>query len=108
MKNQLDPVTGMLQISVPGDLLSTNADQFRAGAFSLMDAQAGRSSEWSGVAVDLRAAQMVDSAGLNAIFSLIRRLKAEGKRASIQVKDPHVCQIFLFTRLDRLAEIVRS
>lgn len=98
----------MLEVSVPGDLLSTNADQFRAGAFAMMDAQAGRGSEWLGVEIDLRRAQMVDSAGLNAIVSIIRRLKADGKQAVIQVKDKHVHHIFLFTRLDRLAEILKS
>jgi anti-anti-sigma factor len=108
MESQFIAATGMLEISVPGDLLSTNANQFRVGAFSVMDAQADNGAEWLGVAMDLRGAQMVDSAGLNAMISVIRRLKDEGKRALIQVRNPHVHQVFLFTRLDRLAEIVKS
>jgi anti-anti-sigma factor len=73
-----------------------------------MDAETCNGSEWLGVNLDLTQAQMVDSAGLNAIVSIVRRLQAENKRAVIQVKDPHVHRIFLFTRLDRLAEIVRN
>lgn len=98
----------MLQISVPGNLMSTNADQFRAGAVSAMDAQSIANREWLGVEIDLTAAQMVDSAGLNAIISLIRRLNSDGKKTLIHVRNPHVYRVFLFTRLDSLAEIIRS
>lgn len=108
MENRFVPASGMLQISVPGDLLSTNADQFRAEAFSLMDSQARSSREWQGVEVDLTHAEMVDSAGLNAIISVIRKLKSDGKRALIQVRNAHVHRVCLFTRLDRVAEIVRN
>jgi ABC-type transporter Mla MlaB component len=98
----------MLQILVPGDLISTNADQFRAGSVCAMDAHAANNSEWAGVEFDLTAARMVDSAGLNAIISLIRKLNEEGKRARIHVRNSHVYRVCMFTRLDRLAEVIRS
>lgn len=106
MKNQIDYAEGMLQVSVPGNLLSTNADQFRMDVLSALNAQSPENSSWLGVDIDLTRAQMVDSAGLNAIISVIRRLKGHGRRALIRVKDKHVHRVCLFTRLDRQADIV--
>jgi ABC-type transporter Mla MlaB component len=107
MQNHFNSFSGMLEIVVPGDLLSTNADRFRTDAVSALEAQSTRKMEWRGVKVDLTGARMVDSAGLNAIVSLIRKAKSLGKRASIHVKDAHVHRICLFTRLDIQAEIVQ-
>ena len=98
----------MLQILVPGNLISTNADQFRASAGSAIAAQSAGKRDWPGIEIDLTAAKMVDSAGLNAIISLIRRLNKEGKRVLIHVRDQHVYRVCMFTRLDSLAEIIRS
>jgi anti-anti-sigma regulatory factor len=108
MGNQSIPAKGMLQILVPGNLISTNADQFRSSACSAIDAQSGVNRDWSGIEIDLTAAKMVDSAGLNAIISLIRRLNNDGKRVVIHVRDQHVYRVCMFTRLDGLAEIIRS
>lgn len=107
MTHVFNPVTGMLMISVPGNLLSTNASQFLASAMSLIEAQPRLDVAWQGAQFDLTRAQMVDSAGLNALICLIRKLKIDGKRAVIHVQDAHVHRIFVFTRLDRQAEIVR-
>ena len=107
MGKQFIPTEGMLQVLVPGDLTSTNAEQFCAMAVSAINAQSAR-GEWPGAEIDLTAARMVDSAGLNAIISLIRKLSADGRRTMIHVSDPHVHRVFLFTRLDRLAEVIRS
>ncbi|HWE52038.1 MAG TPA: STAS domain-containing protein [Bryobacteraceae bacterium] len=108
MKDPFTPARGMLQMVVPGNLISTNADQFRTGASSAIEAQSGVSRDWAGIEIDLTAAQMVDSAGLNALISLIRALKHDGKRVLIHVRNPHVYRVCMFTRLDSLAEIVRS
>jgi anti-anti-sigma regulatory factor len=110
MGKQFTPASGMLQLLVPGDLTSTNAEQFRTGALTAIgeiDAQSVN-HKWPGVEIDLTAARMVDSAGLNAIISLIRKLNSDGRRTMIHVGDPHVHRICLFTRLDRLAEVIRS
>lgn len=107
MTNQFIPAAKMLQISVPGDLLSTNADQFRAGARAALDAPV-MVTDWLGVELDLTRARIVDSAGLNAIVGIIRELEGMGKKTLIRVGDPHVHRVCLFTRLDRIAEIVRN
>jgi len=108
MENQPIPADGMFQFLVPGDLISTNAAQFRAGANCAIDAQLANNRGWAGIEFDLTAAGMVDSAGLNALISMIRRLTGAGKRTLIRVKNPHVYRVCMFTRLDRLAEVIRS
>jgi len=107
MKIQFLPSTQMLELAVSGNLLSTNAGRFRVEATEAMDVQSSGTAPWLGVQIDLTDAHMVDSAGLNAIISVIRKLKADGKRALIHVRDPHVYKVCMFTRLDSLAEIVQ-
>jgi anti-anti-sigma factor len=107
MNNQFIPAAQMLHIAIPGDLLSTNADQFRASARAVIESSV-TGNGCLGVELDLTRARMVDSAGLNAIIGVIRSLSAHGKKTLIRVGDPHVHRVCLFTRLDRIAEIVRN
>jgi anti-anti-sigma factor len=97
----------MVEFSVPGDLLSTNADQFRVTALSAVDSALPQSSGWQGVEVNLGNAHMVDSAGLNALIGLLRKLKSDGRRMVIRVADPHVHRVLMFTRMDKQAEIIQ-
>ncbi|MEP6538291.1 MAG: STAS domain-containing protein [Bryobacteraceae bacterium] len=98
----------MLQFAVPGDLLSTNAEQFRVSAGSMVDAHRASVPEWDAVEVDLERAHMVDSAGLNALIGLLKTLKNQGRRMIIRVADPHVHRVLIFTRMDRQAEVIKT
>lgn len=107
MTGKLTPANGMLRIPVPGSLLSANANRFLENALATIDGQSCGGLKFIGVEFDFTGAHNVDSAGLNALISVIRLLKMEGKRTSIRVQDTYIHRIFLFTRLDRQAEIVR-
>src|SRR5262249_29552359 len=96
----------LIHFSVPGDLLSTNAAQFRASALAMVEAHTAESREWQGVEVNLSQARMIDSAGLNALIGLLRKLKSDGRRMVIRVADAHVHRVLLFTRMDKQAEII--
>ena len=100
-----NPAKNMMQLSIPGGLLSTNADQFRVTAHSMMEAG---NLECQGVEVNLENAHMVDSAGLNALIGLLRKLKNDSRRMVIRVADPHVHRVLLFTHMDKQAEILQA
>ena len=88
--------------------MSTNADQFRAMALALVEAHSSGFPEWAGVEINLEMAHMVDSAGLNALIGLLRKLKKDERRMIIRVADPHVHRVLLFTRMDKQAEIIHA
>ena len=85
-----------------GDILSTNAqlhwDRIQAPLESTLPSQT--------LELDLRAANMIDSVGLNVIVKTIK--VAEGKQAKVRllIAKPSLKRICTFTRLDQKAEIV--
>ncbi len=85
-----------------GDVISTNAEDVWRGISSKLE-----SLKPSGVLeLDLRAALMVDSVGLNVIVRTIKQTSQEGGTVRIIVGNKSVKKIFLFTRLNERAEIV--
>lgn len=93
-----------LTLAVPGDILSTNAEDLRAKLFADLksaDAACGL------VEVDLSRASMVDSVGLNLLVSIIKHVKARSGSVRFLVGNSNVERTFRFTRLDSQAEIVR-
>jgi anti-anti-sigma factor len=107
MSGSISQSSPMLQLAVPGSLLSTNVESFRVGALAAIE-RLSQESLWAGIEIDLTRAEMVDSAGLNALVSVIRKLNSRGRKTRIRVHDAHVHRTCLFTRLDQLAPIVRT
>ncbi|MBC2607176.1 STAS domain-containing protein [Pelagicoccus albus] len=85
-----------------GDIVSTNAQLHWSRIESVLD----RATPSQLVELDLRAASMVDSVGLNAIVKAIKI--AEGKKLKVRllIASPSLKRICTFTRLDQKAEIV--
>ena len=108
MTYHYDSASKLVQFSIPGDLLSTKADQFRAMALALVEAHSSGFPEWAGVEINLERAHMVDSAGLNALIGLLRMLKKDERRMIIRVANPQAKRVSLFTRTDRQAEIIHA
>lgn len=96
-------MTGTTQTyKADGDIVSTNAKlHWERIQKNLEDTQPGQVLE-----LDLRAAAMVDSVGLNVIVKTIKI--AQGKTASVRllIASPSLKRICTFTRLDQKAEIV--
>ncbi len=88
----------------PGDILSTNAEQFRQQLAAILD----KGGEWKLLELDLRASRLVDSVGLNAIVSAIKRTKSRGGDVRIRVRHPSVARLFAFTRLDQHAQVING
>jgi anti-anti-sigma factor len=85
-----------------GDLLSTNAAAAQAELTRLM----GADDRWRSIVLDLRAARIVDSVGLNLIVSIIRTARPAGRTVRVLVSNPNVRRVLAFTRIDQHAEIV--
>lgn len=85
-----------------GDLLSTNAAASQAELSRLMDAD----EKWKLIVLDLRAARIVDSVGLNLIVSIIRGARPAGRSVRVVVSNQNVRRVLAFTRIDQHAEVV--
>ena len=96
-----------LTLRVPGDLLSTNAESLRNEAGALLEGADSPSRQWDVFKLDLTAAQMIDSVGLNLIVTLVKRVQKLGAKFQITYSSPNVLRTFNFTRLDKQVELVK-
>lgn len=85
-----------------GDLLSTNAAAAQAELTRLMAAD----ERWRTIVLDLCAARIIDSVGLNLIVSIIRTTRPAGRSVRVVVSNRNVRRVLAFTRIDQHAEIV--
>jgi anti-anti-sigma factor len=107
MKTTLDPKTGILTITIHGDLISTSADQIRAQMNEVLDAPAGPDTAWRLLRLELLTAKMVDSVGLNFIVSILKAVQKNGAKMQLVYTNPNVHRTFLFTRLDKHVELLK-
>jgi anti-anti-sigma factor len=108
MKHTLDIAASTLTIAFPGDVLSTNVDSLRQQTFGLFDSQELKFGNWKTLKLDLTAAKMVDSAGLNLIVSIIKAVKGRGGSVRATVGNPNVYRTFIFTRLDKQLDLAQA
>ena len=107
LTHQLDSGSGVLHVAVPGDILSTNADALRDELFGVLESADIRSASWNTFRLDLTAAQMVDSVGLNLIVSLVRVVKARNGKVEATIRSANIYRTFLFTRLDKQIQLTK-
>jgi len=103
MRYEFDRNTMALKFTFDGDVLSTNVREFRQRAFEALDGP-----EFSGcprVELDLRAANIIDSAGLNLLVSIVRRAERKHARVSALISSENIRRTFSITRLDRFIEV---
>ena len=94
-----------VSVTVPGDILSTNVGSVRQClANPLQDLEAARGSFL--FELDLQAARMIDSVGLNLLVWLIKNVQRLGGRTRLIIADINIDRTFQFTRLNQYAEVV--
>ena len=94
-----------VSVTVPGDILSTNVDSVRRClADPLQHLEAARDSFL--FEVNLQAARMIDSVGLNLLVWLIKNVRRLGGRTRLIIADMNIDRTFQFTRLNQYAEVV--
>ena len=79
------------------------------GSFDVLSAPTARpaldgvvNDQRSPVTIDMSALRLIDSAGVGAVVSLYKRVRAQGGRVSVQGLNGQPLAIFRLLRLDRL------
>jgi len=101
MNHSINPTDHTLAVTIPGDLLSTNAEQTRTEIFALFESEAVKTTRWETLRLDLTAAKMVDSVGLNLIVALYKEAQKRRAKTTVVISNPNIQRTFLFTRLDK-------
>ena len=97
-----------LLLTIPGDLLSTNTDQSKKEITAIIESAAVKSSGWTTLKLDLTAAKMIDSVGLNLVVSLYKEAKKNNAKTIAIISNPNIQRTFLFTRLDTHIQVVMA
>jgi len=107
MKQNYDSSLKTLRLEFPGDVLSTNVDSLRTELMAAIESFP-TPPPWEVLELDLRSAQMIDSAGLNLIVGIIRVIDQRSRKTRALISNPNIQRTFLFTRLDRHLEMVKT
>ncbi len=104
---EAEPQANTFSASLPGNILSTNAQEVRAQLTAALNDPRSAAGALAVFELDATRAQMIDSVGLNLVVWLLKALRERGARLRLVVSNVHVERTLLFTRLDQQAEIVR-
>lgn len=105
MPYDLNESTKTLTLKMDGDVLSTNAPVLSNQIFEVLKSPLVAEAKWVTLHMDLSAAKMIDSTGLNLLISIIRHTKSRGGAVKISITSTNIHRTMLFTRLDRQMEI---
>jgi anti-anti-sigma factor len=108
MQYNLNSDHKILTVRVPGDILSTNAEALRKEIFTLLESPDGSAQKWHTLKLELVAAKMVDSVGLNLIVTLLKAVQKNGGKMQVLYSSPNIHRTFVFTRLDQHIELVKA
>ena len=106
MHHTIKSAERVLEITVPDDLLSTNAERLRTAIFGLLETPAVKAPVWDTLKLDLTAAKMVDSVGLNLIVAIYKETQKRKAKMAVVVSNPNIQRTFLFTRLDKHLQVL--
>ena len=104
---KLDAPQQTLVIAFPGDLNSTVVREFRTEIETALAVPPG-GAPWKKLTLDLTAAKMVDSMGLNLIVKIYKSAQQANARMRLVYSDPNIHRTLIFTRLDQHIELVRG
>jgi anti-sigma B factor antagonist len=92
----VEMASGVPVIGAPGEIDVTNAGQFREALLTSVACGSGI------IIVDMSRTQFCDSAGLHALVTVHRRVRADGGEVRLVIPDPGILRIFAITGLDRV------
>lgn len=96
-----------LVLRVAADLTSTHVEALRGVIGQSLDLSDGGTQKWNTFILDLSAAKMVDSVGLNFVVTLLKRVQKRGAKMQVKYSSQDVMRTFAFTRLDQHVELVK-
>lgn len=92
---------------IRGDLISTQAPEVRAEIFQIFESEGREGLKWDTLRLDMAAATMLDSVGLNLLVTLLKRVQKRNARMQIVYSCPNVLRTIKFTRLDKHIEMIK-
>jgi len=95
-----------ITLAINGNILSTNVQEVRQRVLDILALNETSNPSWKKLHLDLTAAQMIDSTGLNFLVAVTRHVKKRGIDLKISVTSPNISKSFSFIRLNRQADIV--
>jgi anti-anti-sigma factor len=95
-----------ITLVVSGNILSTNVQEVRQKVLDILTQNETGNPAWKRLTIDLLAAQMIDSTGLNFLVAVTRHVKKRGIELKLVVSSPNISKSFSFIRLDRQAKVV--
>jgi anti-anti-sigma factor len=107
MKNDLDTTNETLTFTVNGDLVSSTANLLRPQVLALLETS-DASARWRLFRLDLTAAKMVDSVGLNFIVTILKAVQKRDAKMQVVCQNQNVHRTLLFTRLDKHVELIKA
>jgi len=107
MNMKSGPDEQAVKMRVPGDLVSTNAEAVRQEIEGMLTAAETACQKWTVLTLDLGAAKMIDSVGMNLVVYLLKRVRARGATLRVGYSNSNILRTFTFTRLDRHVELVK-
>lgn len=108
MKHTLDSHTKTLTLVVPNDIISTNAAALRTEIFTILESEAISRANWETLQLDLRAANMIDSMGLNLLVSIIKLARTRQSKIVGVIANQNVQRALCFTRLNTQMELIAA
>ncbi|HVY69132.1 MAG TPA: STAS domain-containing protein [Verrucomicrobiae bacterium] len=99
---------GMATLDIPGDLVNTSVESVRGASAEFLDPAKFPAGSCRTLQVNLAAAKMVDSVGLNLIVTLLKRARERNAQMEIIYSNANVLRTFAFTRLDRQMKMTKA
>ena len=106
MTDQPNSSETTLEVTIPGNVLSTNADQIKAEVLGLMDSKFMKSGAWTHLKLDLTGAKIIDSVGLNLVVNFYKEAKKRGATTTALLSSANIQRTFMFTRLDSYIQVI--
>jgi len=103
--NQPNTDSRTITFAAPGNVLSTTAPLLRTQLTALFDQ---RAQPFEILEMDLRAARMVDSVGLNLLVWAWKTARSQGARLRVRIASPDIERTFRFTRLSNYIDVVKD
>jgi anti-anti-sigma factor len=100
MKHDLNSSSKTLTLEFPGDLISSNANGLRQDIFALLESDAIGKAAWQYLVLDLTAAKMIDSMGLNLLVTVIKLARSRNAAVVGRIASANVERVLVFTRLN--------
>jgi anti-anti-sigma factor len=107
MEPNLKLENGVLIVRVDGDLTSTTVLPLRRQLDEYFKSDHATAQLWTICKLDLRAARMIDSVGLNLVVSLLKTVQKRGATLQVATTDQNILRTLAFTRLDKQLELVK-